>query len=245
MIKKIFTFKWWKVLLLFLLLLVIGGAIYLQPYQPEPTALQAMKMTQEDGIVIDEQSHWISFTPLHPVEPAVIFYPGGLVNEQAYAPFARALADAGHPTYIVKMPLDLAVLAGDRAEEIVKKEPYLQYVIGGHSLGGVMAARYTVSNPEKITGVFFLGSYADEKGSLAKMKLPVLSIVASNDKVLNWTRYEESKVNLPANTQFEQIEGGNHSQFGSYGFQKGDGTATISGEQQMKQIVDKILQWLP
>ena len=134
MIKNIFTFNWWKVLLLLLILIVIGGAIYLQPYQPEPPALQAMQMNQQDGIGIDEQSHWISFTPLHPVEPAVIFYPGGLVDENAYAPFARALANTGHPAYIVKMPLDLAVLAGDRAGEIINKEPYQQYVIGGHSL---------------------------------------------------------------------------------------------------------------
>lgn len=243
--KKIFSFKRWKIAILILLLLVVGVWIYLRPYQPEPIAVQAMENSKESTITVDHNRHWIRFKPLHDAEPAVIFYPGGLVDETAYAPFARAIAEAGHTAYIVKMPLDLAVLGGNRAEKIVNTEPYQQYVIGGHSLGGVMASRYAVTHPDHISGVFFLASYADKKGSLASADLPVLSIVGSKDQVLNYPVYEENKVNLPPNTVFYTIEGGNHSQFGSYGMQKGDGTPGISADKQLTQTVDQLLQWMP
>ena len=39
------------------------------------------------------------------------------------------------------------------------------------------------------------------------------------------------------------IEGGNHAQFGSYGEQKGDGQATISGEEQRRQTVEAFLKY--
>ena len=40
------------------------------------------------------------------------------------------------------------------------------------------------------------------------------------------------------------MEGGNHSQFGNYGEQKGDGKATISAEEQQRQTV-KLFKKIP
>ena len=40
------------------------------------------------------------------------------------------------------------------------------------------------------------------------------------------------------------VEGGNHAQFGSYGEQSGDGTATMSGSEQLKQAVDAIVNFV-
>ena len=40
------------------------------------------------------------------------------------------------------------------------------------------------------------------------------------------------------------IDGGNHSQFGNYGFQKGDGEARISREEQEDRTVEAILNFL-
>ena len=37
---------------------------------------------------------------------------------------------------------------------------------------------------------------------------------------------------------------GNHAQFGSYGEQSGDGTATMSGSEQLKQTVDAIVNFV-
>jgi len=38
----------------------------------------------------------------------------------------------------------------------------------------------------------------------------------------------------------EEIEGGNHAQFGNYGAQKGDGAASISAEEQQNFTADQI-----
>lgn len=46
---------------------------------------------------------------------------------------------------------------------------------------------------------------------------------------------------MPAQYQESVIEGGNHAGFGSYGAQSGDGTASISAEEQWEQTVSYIL----
>ncbi|MNR54192.1 hypothetical protein D3C85_1743360 [compost metagenome] len=64
-----------------------------------------------------------------------------------------------------------------------------------------------------------------------------MTIYGSLDNVL-----DKSKVNYKENVFV--IEGGNHGQFGNYGNQKGDGTATISREQQQKETVDHIVEFI-
>ena len=54
------------------------------------------------------------------------------------------------------------------------------------------------------------------------------------------TEAEKNKVNYPKDFIEMKIHGGNHSYFGVYGLQKGDGVATINNEQQIQQTVDVI-----
>lgn len=49
---------------------------------------------------------------------------------------------------------------------------------------------------------------------------------------------------LPADTRWVAIEGGNHAQFGWYGPQAGDAPATISRQEQQRQIVVATLEVL-
>jgi hypothetical protein len=49
---------------------------------------------------------------------------------------------------------------------------------------------------------------------------------------------------VAADTQHVRIDGGNHSQFGSYGFQPGDWPATISRDDQQRQTLDAVLDML-
>ena len=51
-------------------------------------------------------------------------------------------------------------------------------------------------------------------------------------------------MDMCSNFAVKVIEGGNHCQFGSYGFQKGDGQAFISGEEQIKTVADMISDWI-
>ena len=51
---------------------------------------------------------------------------------------------------------------------------------------------------------------------------------------------EDAKVLLPDTAERIVVEGGNHAYFGNYGEQEGDGTATISREQQQEEAVNAI-----
>lgn len=58
-----------------------------------------------------------------------------------------------------------------------------------------MASRFANEHTKKLRGAFFLASYPDEKGSLADSKIPVLSLTAENDQVLNQEAYKKRRRN--------------------------------------------------
>lgn len=239
---KAFKRHWWKGALALLILLIGLIYWYLRPYQPSQAALAAMQSTDE--IMVRDEEQVIRFEPKTPVQPSIIYYPGGLVKPESYATYAQAFAQAGHRVYIVKMPLNLAIFGGDRAQPIIAaKQPDETFLLGGHSLGGVMAARYAAAHASSLGGVFFLASYPDPKGSLVSSNLPVFSVVGSNDGAVNMAALTEAKKDLPNTAEYHTIRGGNHSQFGSYGFQKGDRPAEISADQQLDETIKLLLDW--
>jgi pimeloyl-ACP methyl ester carboxylesterase len=135
------------------------------------------------------------------------------------------------------------VLDMDAAAGIPEQFPEIEnWYIGGHSLGGSMAASYLAKHTDVYAGLVLLGSYstADLSGS----ELSVLSIYGSEDQVMNREKYAEYRANLPEKTAEVVIPGGNHAQFGDYGEQAGDGKAQISAQEQQQQTVDAIAGWL-
>ena len=69
-------------------------------------------------------------------------------------------------------------------------------------------------------------------------------VYVSEDGVLNRKKYEADRTNLPQDTTETVIDGGCHAGFGSYGAQKGDGTPTISAEEQQQQTADEPAAWM-
>ena len=65
-----------------------------------------------------------------------------------------------------------------------------------------------------------------------------LSVYGSQDLVLNRESLAENASKLPANAKTVVIEGGNHSGFGAYGPQKGDGEAAISADEQQEAFAN-------
>ena len=82
-----------------------------------------------------------------------MFYPGAKVEETAYAPLLRAIAEAGMDACLVKMPFRLAIFGVDRADRVMAAHDYERWYIGGHSLGGAMAARYAAGHASRLAGV--------------------------------------------------------------------------------------------
>lgn len=175
-----------------------------------------------------------------------IYYPGGLVDPLAYASFAEALAvNLAINVYVVQPFLNLAITSIEAATPIMETHPEIEtWMFGGHSLGGSSAAFYAIDHLTDIAGLVFLASYTTANADFSQTNLPILSITGSEDKVLNLETYEVAKAFLPNQTIYFDIPGGNHSQFGDYGFQRGDGQATITQQTQFTLVMQAMQPWL-
>lgn len=206
---------------------------------PLPAYNEALSALESDESVLVQQEPWLVFKPgeSNPTT-GFIFYPGGRVQPRAYAPAARALAEEGYLVVIPPMPLNLAIFAPEVADEIIATYPEIEcWVIGGHSLGGAMAARFAYRNPQSVQGLVLWAAYPAESDDLSTSDLAVASIYASEDGVADVDTVLASKPLLPPSTSWVLIEGGNHAGFGYYGPQSGDGARTITLEEQQEQIV--------
>ena len=106
-----------------------------------------------------------------------------------------------------------------------------------------MSAFYMSQYSENFKGLILLAAYSTHK--LSDKKLKVLSIYGENDQVLKMNNFLKYKSNLPLkNLEEHVISGGNHGNFGSYGFQKGDGKATISADEQQEITADYIRNFI-
>ena len=238
--------RWIKRGLLGLLgLLVLAGAILsiwasIVP-DPQPEALAAL---QSDTLVAVTTEPWLTFQPASGAPTTgYIFYPGGKVDPRSYAPAARALAAQGYLVVVPAMRLNLAVLSANRADEIIAAHPGIQrWAIGGHSLGGAMAAQYASAHPDKVAGLVLWAAYPT--GDMSQQSIKVASIYGTNDGLLPVSRIEASRAQLPASANFVALEGGNHAQFGWYGAQDGDNPATLTHVEQQEQAVQATLDLL-
>ena len=226
----------------FIIIMIISfGTWVATPYKSSSVANTAL--ISDDNVEVNI-GDFISFTPKHTeATKGLILYPGAKVDAKAYAPLAKGVAKEGYEVIIVDMPLNFAMLGTNKAEKVIKEYPHIQsWTIGGHSLGGVAASKFTIDNPQ-IDGLILLASYpmGDE---LKNLGVDVLSIWGSKDGVLNFENLIASKMKLPIDTKYVEIEGGNHAQFGDYGQQKGDHDAIISAEKQLQITEDSITDFL-
>ncbi len=235
--------RWQKVLLglLSVLILFVAGFVVWgeSAAAPMPEALAALN---SDSQVTVTSGNWLVFSPtIGQAETGFIFYPGGRVDYRAYAPMAHQLAAQGYEVLIPRMPLNLAVFGIEKASEGIALLPTVKHwFIGGHSLGGSMAANYLFKHPDQFEGLVFLASYPASSDDLSTYSGKVLSISGSMDGLATPDKIATSRALLPKDTQFIEISGGNHAYFGWYGNQSGDNAATISREEQQKIVVDEI-----
>ena len=203
---------------------------------PMPEALAAMESTDTVNVV---DGRPITFTPVEATSSGLIIYPGALVEPRSYAPAAHALANGRVFVAIVPMPFGFAILGSNRADGVIRDHPEVtDWVIAGHSLGGVMAARYVANHPEAIGGLVLWGAYPEDGVDLSSWSGVTTSIFGTLDGLTTVNDVEQSRARLPADAAFIPVEGGIHAYFRWYGDQRGDNPATIPREQQQQIVVE-------
>jgi hypothetical protein len=216
------------------------------------------------GVSVTETREAFVLTPaaMVPGTAGFMFYPGGLVDPHGYLPLLVDIAAAGIPVVAVKAPGNLAVFSPNAGLALRLLVPAADgWVVGGHSLGGAMAAWSAHDNPDTWEGIVFLAAYPPDSKSLASWPHPALSISAENDGLATPATITATLPLLPAQQQtlpvlgtpytftsggyavLHQVAGGVHAQFGSYGPQQGDGTPTISAAAQRAETRDFVVEF--
>lgn len=236
--------SWIPILLTGLVIVIIfsGCAMYLNDFYHADT--QAINEFTAEGVteqVLEEGV--VAYVPSGEIKAGFIFYPGGKVEYSAYAPLMKACAEQGIVSIVVEMPYNLAIFGVNKAETIPQYFPEItNWYIGGHSLGGTMASNCAANNTDIFKGVVLLASYSTSDIS----SLEVLSVYGTNDNVLNLDNYKKYNYSDLLPKQFDEkvIVGGNHAYFGMYGAQDGDGTATITNEEQIRMTAEHIAKFI-
>lgn len=74
--------------------------------------------------------------------------------------------------------------------------------------------------------------------------MPITKIVGTRDGIATPEKVEKNAILLPNQTRWLWIEGGNHSQFGWYGFQPMDRRSLISAAEQRRIMMQAVLDLL-
>ena len=224
--------KLWMIPAGLVILLALGFFLYVSDYYRAGD--KALKALEPDSVSVERAEYgWFFDGPAE--DRCLIFYPGAKVDETAYAPLLHELAANGVDACLVRMPFHLAFFGMNTADGIMAQYEYDCWYIGGHSLGGAIAANYAAAHD--LDGVILLAAYPTKD-----VDEPMLIICGSEDGVVNQER-------LAAADRFGSVEeviipGGNHAGFGDYGPQSGDRAAAISAQEHQQAAADAVLTWI-
>lgn len=210
-------------------------------YQQDETAAALVSTDQ----VQVTQGDFISFAPAHSTpDKGIVFYPGGKTKAETFAPLLRRFAEQGYLAVIVPMPFNTAFLGISKADEVVAAFPSVQqWVIAGHSLGGVAASEYVkTADLSRFKGLLLLASYP--ASDISQLGIAVKSISGSKDLQSTPEKINANKTKLPVNTNYVVIENANHWQFGSFAAEDEQQQGLLSPSEQAEQVFAQSLAFL-
>ena len=228
---------------------VVFVAWSLVAYRASGDAREAMR--SDSTVKVTRATDSFSFAPTRGRPRAAVgllFIPGSLVDPVAYAPLARAAAEAGFPTIIVELPRRGAFGGADGAEPGARASAAMsrgggpgRWVVAGHSRGGVVATNLVGDRPGAFAGLVLIGTSHPRDRSLADVRIPVTKIVGTRDGLASPREVLANRHLLPADTRWIWVQGGNHSHFGWYGFQPGDRRATLPARTQRGMMTEGVI----
>lgn len=224
-------------------LVVVGltvVAIWIRPFGATESGLEAMQGS--DAVSVSQTGSRILMEPDGDPVGGLVFYPGARVDARAYANILTPVVEAGWEVVIVKPPFGIAFFSTSFAERWIEERPSLDtWAVGGHSLGGVVAA----SAADRDRGVDALVLYASFPASdISRADVDVVSIYGLDDGIAAPEDIEASRSDLPASAELVPLDGVVHSDFGDYGIQPGDGRPTLTKPDAQELIADATLELL-
>ena len=239
--KKKKVLKYSIVTITLLLVISISGMLIWTNNTYNPTS-ELLSLVPESDYIKD-RDFYVFNAKTQSNGKGIVIYPGALVEPLSYGYIANELSKAGFLVAIPEVKLNLSITENNKASEFIANNKEIEdWYVAGHSMGGVSATYYAEDNQDVIDGVILLGSYPSKSTDLSDNSQEVISIYAENDGLTTLDNVENSKKNLPQDTIFVEIKGGNHAQFGMYGEQKGDNKAEISAKEQQDEIINIILE---
>lgn len=196
-----------------------------------------------EKVIIEESADKITFKSLHfRIKYQIIFFQGGLTDPRAYAPLCKAMAENGFTCHLIKMNWRMPQWDYKKIERLFDLKSG-DFILGGHSQGGKMAAQFVYENPNLMKGLFLLGTSHPRDIDLSMLQIPALKLYAEYDGLASVQEVMDNKNKLPANATQIMIPGGNHSQFGYLGKLLTDESATISVEEQQELVFTYLLEF--
>lgn len=226
---------------------IISTTYLLNSFRTQGVAPEVLQNSKT--VAVNSTFESLEFQPKKHNDAGVIFICGAGVAAEAYAPLLRPLAELGYPVKIVRLPWRLAPFESNKLEAIRRaislaqdKDGPRHWVIAGHSLGAALSCRVIQEDPTKFSAMVLIGSTHPKADNLSQLQIPVTKVFGDKDGVAPMADILANKQLLPAATAWYKIDGGNHSQFGHYGWQILDGRPAIPREEQQEQTQSAILK---
>jgi pimeloyl-ACP methyl ester carboxylesterase len=215
------------------------------------TEARAASVSTADVIVSRENGVW-SFAPTGAAQSTTfVFFPGALVDPRAYAPLLQTVARAGYRVRLIELPMRGAFGGAESPELDVRISTTLRtlgdsaaIVFGGHSRGAVVASTVAARRLAVMRGLVLVGTSHPRDVDLSQLSIRVTKIVGTRDGLASPDEVKQNAALLPSHTRWIWIEGGNHSQFGWYGFQPGDRWPQRAAAEQRALMTDGVLATL-
>jgi len=247
--------------IIFLFAMYIAFVLWRYRQEPFDSTDEAFNQLP-DGLEIRKLSHGVAFLPRTAgSNVGLVYLQGALVHSHAYAPLCREIAQlTGSAVILMELPLRMAFFRNSRISEATSQVSAVhRWVVGGHSLGGSIAAKFVVNSKKghsggqnqllssQVVGCLMHASYAAGSNMADCSDISVLQLLGDQDGIVNAKRLEESNRDLPSSSVVKNIAGCNHSGFGHYGpqvFPKRDGEATYSKTELQHTIAELTATWL-
>ncbi|MEV7934019.1 alpha/beta hydrolase [Curtobacterium sp. NPDC089185] len=204
------------------------------------TRSAALQVWRDDRVAVRDADDSVVMTPTGTADgTGIVFIPGAKVDPYAYLATFRQVVASGTTVVITKPTLNLAFFDTRPLATFEAHAPDVAtWAVGGHSLGGVRACQLA----QDADGLLLLGSYC--ANDIARSYVQVLSVSGSRDGLSTPEKVAAARDELPSTARMVEIEGANHADFGAYGDQPGDRTATISREDARQRISAAIEDWV-